>query len=246
MLCAFFFTMTTVLPVRGEPAALPLGQTLRGSADTEVPAVYRVSVDGPGVLTVAVRSDQGFDLGVDIADIDGQTLPDGYGDFDDFGKMGDEQIATTLGAAGSYLVYVMAYEQRAGYVIGANFLPMPEAALPEDPHGRPGTAAALQVGQKAGGTIRPARGDHYDWYVITPTRNGVMTVYTRGDDDVVLEAYEPGEYRAAIAWADETDQTNGGNESVSLDVRENEPLYFRVLTFGESADYVINAGMVGE
>lgn len=246
LLRVFFVTVVAAIPARGEPTPLPLGQTQHGSADTDAATVYRVSVDSPGVLTVAVRSDQGFDLGVEIADVDGQTLPDGYGDFDDFGKMGDEQVAATLGAAGDYLVYVMAYEQQAGYVIGATFLPMPEAALPEDPHGRPGTAAPMEVGRKTGGTIRPARGDHYDWYVITPTRNGVMTIYTRGDDNVVLEAYEPGEYREAIAWADETDQTAGGNESISLDVHENEPLYVRVSTYAESADYVITAGMVGE
>ncbi len=229
-----------------ETDPLPLGKSEQGQASPDEPRVYSVTVDGPGILTVAVRSGNGEDLGINIADAHGQTLANGYGDIDEFGILGDEQLASTLGSAGDYLVYISAYDQHATYTIGASYLPMAEAELPEDPLGAPDTASPLKPGQKMGDTIRPARGDHYDWYRVTPEHNGVLTVYTRGAEDVILEAYQEGEYHDSLATADGTDQTAMGNESITLDVRENEPVYFRVSTYSTAADYTINAGMVGE
>lgn len=43
----------------GEPEVLPLGVTESGRANENSPAVYRLSVSGPGVLTVAVRAADG-------------------------------------------------------------------------------------------------------------------------------------------------------------------------------------------
>lgn len=227
------------------PEVLPLGVTGSGRANENSPAVYRLSVSGPGVLTVAVRAADGRDVAVDVADADGQTLVDGSADRDAHGDLGAEQLATTLGSAGEYRVYVSVYEGSARFVIGAAFLAMPEAALPQDPNGGPGTAITLQTGGQTGGTIRPTRGDNRDWYVVTPTGNGVLTVYTRSADDLILEAFDPLDYRTPIAAADNDDQNAMGNESLTLDVNRDKPVYFRVSTYDEAADYVISAGMVG-
>lgn len=251
MRCSRIFSIVALLVMSsgpllaGEPGPLPLGETQRGQAEVESPAIYRVSVSEPGVLTVVVRSDDGLDVAVDIADADGQTLADGYGDWDINGDLGAEQIASTLGTAGDYLVYVSAYDGAAGFVVGATYLAMPEAALPEDPNGRPGTAMPLPLDERTGGTIRPARGDHYDWYVVTPTRSGTLSVFTRSEDDLVLNAFAPGDYHEAMATADNDDQEALGNESLTLDVRRDEPIFFRVSSYGEAADYLVQAGMVG-
>jgi len=237
-----------LLPIGASDAAelpeLALDQTQQGTSNVDAPAVYQITISGPGILTVAARADEGLDLGIKVTDSVGQVLPDGFGDWDNFDLPGKEQVAATLGSAGSYRVYIDAYESSTDYVIGASFLPMPEAALPEDPQGKPGTAMTLTAGQRLGGTVRPARGDHYDWFTVQPERDGQLTAFTRGQDDLVLEAYYPDDFHEAAAGSDGSDPISPGNESVTLDVREGEPVYFRVSTYDQPADYMLQTGML--
>jgi len=218
--------------------ALPMPGPERGVSREEESSVYRFDAGEPGVLTVAVRS-RG-DVALAVADAYGQSVWDGYGDWDLAGDPGAEQLAVTLGQPGRYHVEVQTYDPHAVFVITAAFLPLPEAARPGDPHGDPSSAVALEPGQRRGETLRPLRGDVRDWYRIEPTEPMRVTARLQGTADVVLEAFAPDDFLAPTHYADDDLDGDLGREAVGLELDpEAGPVYLRVSGYDEGADYTL-------
>jgi hypothetical protein len=90
-------------------------------------------------------------------------------------------------------------------------------------------------------------GDFWDWYVLTSEEAGTLTVTTRAEDgDLVLEAFEEGEFSEALERSDQDLQGNGGNEALTLVVAAGQQFYFKVASFSEGATvhYRLQVGFI--
>lgn len=219
-------------------AVLTAGKTVEGSTSGEGIASYRFRAESAGVLTIVVRSMDGTDLVLMVADADGQPLPNGRSDQDLGGDAGAEQFAVTLQRAGEYRIGVETFgASQAAYRIGVSWLPFPELAMPPDPDGSPSSAVQVQVGQDTRvDALDGAKGDYWDWFLLKVEKAGTLTVATRADDgDLILEAYAPGDFGQALERSDQDLQGSGGNEALTLLVEAGEELYFKVSAFSEGA-----------
>lgn len=242
-------------PLAGQAAAqqsLELGATLSASTLSGAPAEFVLDAADAGFLTVVVRSTAaGGDLVLSVADDDFQTLSDARSDMDLGANLGAEQVVAQIPRAGRYRVLVES-PYSSGIVafrMGASFLPSELASLPDDPDGRPSRAIALEVGAQRDDAVDPALGDGWDWYAVTVSEAGVLTVLTRaagGDEgDLVLEAFDRDAWREPV---ESSDQDEGGvltNESLTFDVQPGQTVYVRVSPYGGGpVAYRIATGLI--
>jgi hypothetical protein len=225
------------------------GRIATGSTSDEKVAELEFRAESAGILTVMARSTDESDLILVVTDGDGQPLPEGRSDQDIGGDTGAEQFAVTIPRAGTYRVRVETYSwETAGFRIGASWLAFPDLEVPPDPDGSPTTAIPIAVEQQSvSGSIDGSVGDYWDWYVLTADRSGTLTVATRAEDgDLVLEAFEEGQYSEALERSDQDLQGINGNEALTLLVTPGQTLYFKVSAFSEGTaiDYRLQIGFI--
>jgi hypothetical protein len=226
------------------------GKILEASTDWEGQAAFSFMAGSAGVLTVAARSLNDTDLMLMVTDSDGQPLPDGGSDQDLGGDVGAEQFAVTIPRAGEYKVIVETFGggDAASFQLGASWLPFPRLEVPADPDGSPGAATRLVIGQDThNDIIDDTAGDYWDWFVLKADKAGTLTVATRTDGgDLVLEAFEAGEFTQPLEHSDQDLQGNGGNEAVTLVVDPGQEFFFRVSAFSEgvSISYRLQVGFI--
>jgi hypothetical protein len=232
-----------------EKDQLQLGRVLQGSTGMEGNAEYTLEVADAGILTVAVRSTNDADLVLLVTDHAGQPLPEARSDQDLSSDPGAEQLAVTLPRAGAYRIRVETFGGgSATFKIGASWLPFPDLELAPDPDGAPDTATPLQVGQGPHmDSIDGSVGDPWDWFVFRPDIEGTLTVATQSDGgDLILEAFDEGEFTESSARSDQDLQGNSGNEAVTLVVKPGEAYYFKVSAWSEGThiEYQIQVGII--
>jgi hypothetical protein len=216
---------------------LPIGSVSKGTTSAEMAATFEFRAEMAGVLTVVVRATNETDLVLLVTDADGQTLPQGRSDQDLGGDSGAEQFAVTLPRAGTYRVRVEPFGSgTAAFQIGGSWLSFPELEEAGDPDGGPSTASSIAIGQSPlEDTLNPEAGDHWDWFVLRANQAGMLTVATRSPDgDLVLEAFNEGEYTQSTERSDQDLQDETGNEAITLSVKPGQTFYFKVSTFGSS------------
>jgi hypothetical protein len=229
---------------------LPLGDVSTGRLTADEAAEYTVEVAEAGFLTVVVRSQGDEDMHFTVTDDEYQVLPDGSVDLDVGGDMGAEQFVVALPWPGVYRVLVESYGfGGASFHVGGSFLPAEMAAAPSDPDGKPSGALELVAGGDHEDTLDPAGGDAFDWYRMTATEAGTLTILTRADSgDLRLDLFLEGDFREA---ADSSDQDQGGvlgNESLTVDVAAGQTVHVRVgfssVGTGEYVAYRIASGFI--
>lgn len=227
--------------VAAAPAAadeLPLGMTFADETSSDSQARYTFTAEETGVLSIVVRADQ--DVRIVVYDSFEQELPDGNVDTDFRGDYGAEQGAFVIGQPGEFTVVIVPLSSEASYTMGASWLAMEEVETPEDPQGRPATAAELTLDENLFGVIDEPDGDILDWFKFTAPADGTLTVGTRTrTGDVVLSCYEEGSYNNPIEYSDQDLQGDGGRERIVIEVEEGEVFYFQVRAYGSQAEYAV-------
>ncbi len=224
------------------------GVTTASTSDTKV-ADFAFNASAAGVLTIVVRATDESDLVLSVTDQDGQPLPEARSDQDLGGSGGAEQLAVTIPRAGTYRVKVEPYGSGvAQFKIGASWVTFPDLEVPADPDGSPSTATAIRAGQDpVQGSLNGATGDFWDWYVFTAGQAGTVTVTTRTEEgDLVLEAYDPGDYGEPAERSDQDLQDTSGNEALTLVVTSGQKVYFKVKAWDEAAqiNYRLQVGFM--
>ncbi len=225
------------------------GKVAEGMIGAEGGASFGFEAGSAGVLTVAARSKDESDIFLTVTDADGQPLPNGRSDQDLGGNAGAEQFAVTLPRAGKYLVRVENYGgETIPFRLGASWLPFPDLGVPPDPDGSPSSAVAIRVGQDTrGDSLDGTSGDYWDWFVLKAEKGGTVTVATRAEEgDLILEAYEKGEFGEPLERSDQDLQGNGGNEALTLVVDPGDEFYFKVSAFsqGSTIPYRLQVGFI--
>ncbi len=221
---------------------LPLGRISRGVTTTGDVASYQFRAESAGILTVVIRSTDETDLVLAATDADGQNLPDARSDQDLGGDAGAEQFAVTVPREGTYYIRVEPFGSgTASFLIGASWLGFPELEQPADPDGAPSTAKTIAIGQAPlNDMLDPSSGDYWDWFALRADRAGMLTVAIRAaEGDLVLEAFNAGEYTAAIERSDQDLQEVTGNEALTLSVTPGQIMYFKVSTFGSGGSAMV-------
>jgi len=217
---------------------LELGGVATSSTSSAKVAQFEFNAPSAGVLTVVVRSADESDLVLSVSDQDGQPLPEARSDQDLGGNSGAEQLAVTVPRAGAYLVLVEPFGSGdARFKIGASWITFPDLEVPPDPNGSPSNATAVRAGQQPlQESLDGTAGDYWDWFVFTAEQAGTVTVTTRSEDgDLVLEAYEAGEYGEPVERSDQDLQGTSGNEALTLIVSAGQKVYFKVRAWNEGA-----------
>jgi hypothetical protein len=216
-----------------QPAALPMGKAVAGTAANDKPAMYQFTAASAGVLTVAVQGSG--DLALLLTDGDGQPVPGGTTDQDLFNSTGNEQLTVTITEAGRYRLEVRQQESgEAKFQIGAAWLPFAGFARPPDPDRRPSEARALDIGRTHDDSLDAGGGDAWDWFVFTPKTAGVLTVILRPADgesslDLVLEIYTADDLASPEIRSDQDLQDNMANESATITVTAGQKVYAKVM-----------------
>jgi hypothetical protein len=107
-------------------------------------------------------------------------------------------------------------------------MPFEAFAMPEPPHGRPGTAIDLTIGQPVDHTLNKSQGITQNWYVTTATSDGIFNAATRStvdDVDLVLEAYYEGDFENTVASSDQDLGGNTGTESIAIPVEMGQRIF---------------------
>ncbi len=217
---------------------LELGGVTTSSTSTNKVAQFAFNAPSAGVLTVVIRSIGESDLVLTVSDQDGQPLPEARSDQDLGGDSGAEQLAVTIPRAGTYLVQVEPFGSGdARFNIGASWITFPDLEVPPDPNGSPSNATAIRAGQQPlQESLDGTAGDYWDWFVFTAEQAGTVTVTTRSDDgDLVLEAYDAGDYGEPVERSDQDLQGTSGNEALTLIVSAGQKVYFKVKAWNEGA-----------
>ncbi|MGD2069040.1 MAG: hypothetical protein PVI57_10240 [Gemmatimonadota bacterium] len=246
-------TLLAAIVVPAHAAAqtpLPLGDMEPGRILGDETAEYTVEVPEAGFLTVVVRSGGGEDMRFTVTDDEYQPLPDGSVDLDLGGDRGAEQSVVTLPWPGEYRVLVESYETGgASFHVGGAFLPAEVAAAPPDPDGKPSAALELAPGGDHEDVLDPGVGDLFDWYEVTATEAGTLTVLTRADTgDLRLDLYVDGDFQESVDFSDQDQGGVLGNESLTVDVVAGQTVHVRVgyssAGMAERAAYRIAAGFI--
>jgi hypothetical protein len=217
---------------------LEIGGVTTSSTSTAKVAQFAFNAPSAGVLTVVVRSTSESDLVLSVSDQDGQPLPEARSDQDLGGDSGAEQLAVTIPRAGAYLVQVEPFGSGdARFNIGASWITFPDLEVPPDPNGSPSNATAIRAGQlPLQESLDGRAGDYWDWFIFTAEQSGTVTVTTRSSDgDLVLEAYEAGEYGEPVERSDQDLQGESGNEALTLIVSAGQKIYFKTKAWDEGA-----------
>lgn len=238
MACAFSRTGLVMLMAvaMASPAAaqapLPLGAPQQGKVAAGSAAEYTVVAKTAGVLVTAVKGDA--DLVLQVADADGQTLPDGSSDKDLNGNEGTELVSTVITEPGNYKVRVRANGgANASFEISGSWMAFPPFAMASsDPDRRPSTAKPAQVGKAIEDSLNSQAGDTWDWWVMKASQAGTLVIVTRrvgeGDTDLVLEAFLDGDFSRPAQRSDQDMQGNNANESVTLNVNAGQSVHIKV------------------
>jgi hypothetical protein len=236
--------------------ALPIGSTASGTISGQESGEYLLDLEGPGFLAVIVRAgEEEDDLVLTITDDEGQVLLSGRSDQDLGGQMGAEQLLVQIPGGGQYSVVVSQNygSSTISFEVGAAFLTTPMAAAEPDPDGKPSGATALEIDGGQEDSIYPGQGDGWDWYSVTATSAGVLTVLTRGTDDeggdLRLDVFRAGDLREPVDGSDQDQNDVLANESVTLDVAAGETIYVKVAPSFMGAgmvSYRIAAGLIGD
>jgi hypothetical protein len=221
-----------------EPRPLPLGELADGQVPADGPSVWRFQATCAGALTVLVRAKDKSDLALYVTDKDGQVLPDGEVDRGTDGDNGAEQLVSVLTAPGTYLVQVVAPQGGEGqYLIGGSWLPAPALAREPDPDGSPSAARALAPDAPVEDELGPARGDRWDWLVVTPAQAGKLRLTVlAAEGDLRLELFQEGRFLAPVARVDDDLGGVSGHEAVEVEVEAGKRYFFRVLAVDLSAE----------
>ena len=236
-------------PLSGQQ--LEIGGVVSGSTSDMNVADFPFRASSAGVLTVAVRSTDETDLILLVTDADGQPLPEGRSDQDMGGDTGAEQFAVTIPRAGEYRVRVERYgDNTATFRLGASWVAFPDLEVPPDPDGSPSSASPIRIGQAViRESLNGKMGDYWDWYVYSANQSGTLTVATRAEEgDLVIEAFEEGDYGEPMERSDQDLQEKGGNEALTLIVSRGQRVYFKVSAFDEGAEiaYRLQVGFMPE
>ena len=238
----------------GAPAAaqtpLPLGTPQQGKIGSGGAAEYTVVAKTAGVLVAAVKGDA--DLVLQVADSDGQTVPEGSSDKDLNGNEGTELVSTVITEPGTYKVRVRVNGGgNASFEISGSWMPFPAFAMASsDPDRRPSTAKAAQVGKAIEDSLNSQAGDNWDWWTMKATQAGTLVIVTRrvgdGDTDLVLEAYLDGDFSQPAQRSDQDLQGNNANESVTLNVNAGQTVHVKVLANFSNANtrYRLSSNLV--
>jgi len=242
------FLLMCLVPSAGAQH-LELGGVTTASTSDDKLADFTFSAPSAGVLTVVVRATDESDLVLSVADQDGQPLPEARSDQDLGGNGGAEQLAVTIPRTGTYRIMVEPFGSGvARFKIGASWVAFPELEVPADPNGSPSTATAVRAGQDPLlESLDGAAGDYWDWFIFTAEQSGTVTVTTRAEDgDLVLEAYDPGEYGEPVERSDQDLQGTSGNEALTLIVAAGQKVYFKVKAWDEGAqiEYRLRVGFM--
>src|SRR5262245_50293539 len=210
---------------------LPLGAPQQGKVTSESPAEYTVVAKTAGLLAVAVSGDG--DLAIQVADEDGQTLPEGSADRDLNGKNGHEMLSLLLPEPGTYKVRVRAQGGSSTFQVGGSWLAFPAFAMASpDPDRRPRSAKAIVMGKPHEDTLNSESGDGWDWFVMKPAQAGTLAIVTRplgdGDADLVLEVYTDADFSKPAGRSDQDLQGNSANESVTINVTAGQQVHVKV------------------
>jgi hypothetical protein len=223
--------------------ALAIGAAVEAEVSYEQPKVYRVEVDGPGLLTVVAMAGNGNDLWLVVADGSGQSLADGEIDDDPVTLPGGEYASVGLPRAGTFCVVVGCWDDRAAAEVRTGFLPLEQLTLSPDPQGGPWDAAKVSVGVRQAHALSPAEGDRRDWYKLTPARSGTVRFKTDvprdAETDLILEVFNSAEPWQAATYADEDQDGVWGRETAEVFVQEGQPMFFRVSTWDDRADVML-------
>lgn len=230
---------------------LELGRIVSASSSGAGGASFEFAAKSAGILTVVARSTDQSDIVLSVTDLDGQQLPNGRSDQDIGGNTGAEQLAITIPRTGTYRVIVESLGGgTAAFTIGASWLSFPELEVPADPDGSPSTAHSLGLEQQTvEQSLDGSQGDYWDWFVFSSDRAGTLTVATRAEEgDLVLQAFQEGEYNEALEHSDQDLQGVSGNEALTLVVEPGQRFYFKVSAFSEGAaiDYRLQIGFMPE
>lgn len=227
---------------------LPVGLTAMGTTSTNAVASFEFQATSAGILTAAVRSASETDLVLLVTDADGQVLPEGRSDQDLGGNAGAEQLVITLPHAGTYFVRVEPFGSGLGeFHIGASWLAFAQLEQPRDADGSPTSAGTLMVGEPLSDMIDGSTGDFWDWFSVRLEQGGLLTVATRAEEgDLILEAFNQGEYGEAMERSDQDLQGVAGNEAITITVTPGQTVYFKVSAFsaGTVISYRLTAGLI--
>jgi hypothetical protein len=232
-----------------QPAALPMGKPVSGTATNGASAMYSIDAKSAGVLTVALQG--GGDLAMLLTDADGQAVAGGTTDQDLYGSTGTEQMMVTITEPGRYRLEVRQQEQGAvKFEIAASWLPFPPFARPPDPDKRPTQARAVEIGQTHEDSLDAGSGDMWDWFALTPKSGGVLTVILRpaGNDeslDLMLELYTADDLTTAAMKSDQDLQGNMANESATITVTAGQKVYAKVFgTQSVAGKYRLSSSLI--
>ena len=213
-------------------APLPMGAPQKGNVTSGGAAEYTVVAKTAGVLVAAVKGDS--DLVLQVADSDGQTVPEGSSDKDLNGNEGTELVSTVITEPGTYKVRVRVNGGgTASFEISGSWMAFPPFAMASsDPDRRPSTAKAAQIGKAVEDSLDSKTGDSWDWWVMKANQAGTLVVVTRrvgeGDTDLVLEAFLDGNFAQPAQRSDQDMQGNNANESVTLNVNAGQAVHIKV------------------
>jgi hypothetical protein len=228
--------LTIALGAAPARAQSPLPTTvMTGTTSRSMAATYTFAAPAPGLLAVVVRGTTG-DLRLAVTDSEGQVLTESDSDLG--GNTSAEQLTLQIGVAGNYMLTIDTDETRSEFKVGSTFLPFPELASAPDPDGTPARARAIDVNKSFEDALATTKNDLRDWFVVTAPSAGVLTVVTRGVEtgsrsafssgDLLLESFRAPDFREAVERSDRDNQGNAANESVTIDAKAGERVYFRL------------------
>ncbi|MEM9881439.1 MAG: hypothetical protein AAF800_00795 [Planctomycetota bacterium] len=227
--------MPEPMPGPETDADLTVGRSMTVAVDETGPLVLGVETDEPGLLTVVGVSRPRIDLMITVADRLGQAVIEGDIDLDPEELPGGEKGVVALPRAGKYLVMLESLDGAGRVRVESGWLPVPEADRPADPHGGPEDAIPLRVGVRQDESFDGGSGDLRDWYVLEPTRNGLLRFQARtpvgSETDLILERFDAERFWESLDYADNDENEVLGHESLELAVKAGEAVYFRVSTW---------------
>ncbi|MFI4861088.1 MAG: PPC domain-containing protein [Phycisphaerales bacterium JB063] len=199
------------------------------------PSSFRVEVESPGLLTVAVRAKNRDDMTIEVYTETGHQLA--RCDIDFGGNTGAEHLAVPLPEAGSYRVVVEPLGAGGAFWIGSSFLAFDglEAMAPLTPDD------AIEITpDEAQDAAIAAAGPVEQWFTFTAPTEGILLFNTSADGgDLVIEAYHDGDFQNYFDYSDQDRNGSVGNERIMLEMFEGQTVFMKVrgLSGGQDIDF---------
>ena len=225
-----------------EPIPVSLGMSIHGETTTNELAEYLFEADGPGMLSVVIRSDNGEDIAFSVRTASGGALVGGDFDNDFNGNRGAEQGIVVLSVEGEYVITVRPLGGSAEFVMGVSWMPFDEVAsegngIIIDPTEE---AEPVLLGDQFEDSIDATEGERERWYSYEADEDGVFVIIVHNSTtDMTIQAYYDGEFDNPFVVSNENFGGNAGNEIILTTVREDEVYYFKVspTSQGTSAEF---------